>query len=298
MDAAGEIQPRHQKIPVDAMVQPPQGITDSTGEPQIPDEVLRHIAAPVSVSQPVQGRCSTVLFLHACDRDYALKLAKGQYRSAELEAEYAALLYYRQLAHPLVPVAEPCLFVRHAEDACLLASRCDGQPLNQVLQTAIPQERAEIIRCMARTLASIHGSPDVHQQDWSTCLREQLRFAEHHMCNGSLDPTEFVHEGQPIEPAVLLGRLCDQMPRPGVVRVVHGDYRPKNLLWDGKARRISAVLDWAFCDIGDPYYDLAIVLYYVRTEAERSLFLGSYGMPLIDEQRLRYFDNLSKFLNV
>lgn len=292
------ILPRYRKIRLDAGVQPPQTAVAPTRQPPVPDEILRYIAGPFTLSPPVHGICSTVLFLHAPSKDYVLKRTQGEYRGSELEAEYAALLHYRQMADPRVPVAEPYMFVRHADDSYLLTSRYDGEPIAQVLQSAAEHERACIIRQMASALAAIHRCGKIDHEDWRTCLQEQLRFAQMHLRNGSLDPAEFIHDGQPVDPAAVLRRLHDQVPQPGPLCVLHGDYRPKNLLWDRQTQTISAVLDWAFCDIGDPYYDLAIVLYYMRTEAERSLFLASYGLPRIDEQRLRYFEDLSKFLNV
>jgi len=45
-------------------------------------------------------------------------------------------------------------------------------------------------------------------------------------------------------------------PAPAKPAVVHGDYRPGNFLFtpDG---RISAILDWEMCHIGDPAEDIA-----------------------------------------
>ncbi len=42
--------------------------------------------------------------------------------------------------------------------------------------------------------------------------------------------------------------------------LVHGDYRTGNYLFDEDAKRITAILDWELCHIGDPHEDLAWAL--------------------------------------
>jgi aminoglycoside phosphotransferase (APT) family kinase protein len=71
---------------------------------------------------------------------------------------------------------------------------------------------------------------------------------------GRLDAVE--DEPEPIL-ADGIGWLSAHLPERGAVTVVHGDYRTGNLLFTGD--RISAVLDWEFACIGDPYYDLGWV---------------------------------------
>ncbi|SNR82446.1 Predicted kinase, aminoglycoside phosphotransferase (APT) family [Haloechinothrix alba] len=52
-----------------------------------------------------------------------------------------------------------------------------------------------------------------------------------------------------------LDRLENRAPRPQRVTLVHGDYRLANVLVD--RGRITAVLDWELCTLGDPIADLA-----------------------------------------
>ena len=37
----------------------------------------------------------------------------------------------------------------------------------------------------------------------------------------------------------------------------HGDFGGDNILWDPQAGRITAIIDFSFCALGDPAYDLA-----------------------------------------
>jgi aminoglycoside phosphotransferase (APT) family kinase protein len=65
--------------------------------------------------------------------------------------------------------------------------------------------------------------------------------------------------------------LCDQVKSfvtanrdyldfDGSARLVHGDYKPSNLLVDTERLAVSGVLDWEFAFAGPPLYDLATLL--------------------------------------
>jgi aminoglycoside phosphotransferase (APT) family kinase protein len=49
--------------------------------------------------------------------------------------------------------------------------------------------------------------------------------------------------------------------------LLHGDYRPGNLLWDPETGEVTATLDWGAAQAGDPRYELAWV---VREFSERA----------------------------
>ena len=67
------------------------------------------------------------------------------------------------------------------------------------------------------------------------------------------------------EVARLLG---DRLPQQHGVSIAHGDYRFGNCLVDVQAGRISAVLDWELCTLGDPLADVGYLgVYWFDGEA-------------------------------
>lgn len=110
---------------------------------------------------------------------------------------------------------------------------------------------------------------------------------------GAYDPEDFSPE---MPPAAVLKWLQENVPAPGRVSLLHGDFRTKNLLWQGG--QVTAVIDWSFADVGDPYYDLGIAISYTRPGAEREAFLAAYGLPDPEMERLHWCAHLSHFLNV
>lgn len=56
-------------------------------------------------------------------------------------------------------------------------------------------------------------------------------------------------------------------------------------------------MDWGLALPGDAHYDLAVMRWYVRDDALWQRFAAAYGLPH-DPALVRYFDLLSKFLNI
>lgn len=51
-------------------------------------------------------------------------------------------------------------------------------------------------------------------------------------------------------------------------------------------------------DVGDPYYDLAIIDYYFKDSADRKSFYEGYSANKYNEILIEYYDKISKFINV
>lgn len=65
-------------------------------------------------------------------------------------------------------------------------------------------------------------------------------------------------------------RLAQRIPAQQGVAIAHGDYRFGNCLTDVETGRITAVLDWELCTLGDPLADLGYV----------GIYWTDPGMPL------------------
>jgi aminoglycoside phosphotransferase (APT) family kinase protein len=93
--------------------------------------------------------------------------------------------------------------------------------------------------------------------------------------------------------ASIYGWLREHVPAPARLSVVHGDYRPGNVLFSG--RRITALLDWEMAHVGDPVEDLAWA-YRSFWSPERLLplddFIAAYeghGGSEVSAAHLRYY---------
>lgn len=148
---------------------------------------------------------------------------------------------------------------------------------------------------MGETLAAIHRVRPDAAWSWEQWVEASLERAALNLAAGvGDDPEEF----PPEHPAgAVMEWLRSHRPASGgSVCLLHGDFRPKNLLWE--AGRVTSVIDWAFVDVGDPYYDLSIVHWYMRDEAEWEQFLAAYGLDQFDRERFEFCMALHKLLNV
>jgi aminoglycoside phosphotransferase (APT) family kinase protein/RimJ/RimL family protein N-acetyltransferase len=257
----------------------------------LPAAITALTGANRQVRLPEQGVCNLLLLLEAEPGTFALKVARAGYRSQELQAEHAAMLLLHESD---VPVPHSLAFTRAGQLSFQLRAYSPGRPLSAMLAED-ECLRPQAIGQMGQTLAAIHSvrpSAGWSREQW---LDASLERAALNLATGAcLDPEEFTSEEPP--EAVLAWLRANRPAGAGEVCLLHGDYRPKNLLWaDG---RVCGVIDWAFVDVGDPYYDLSVMQWYMRDETEWQTFLSGYGLVEVDAERLRYYGALQKFLNV
>ncbi|MFD7008509.1 phosphotransferase family protein [Rhodococcus jostii] len=97
--------------------------------------------------------------------------------------------------------------------------------------------------------------------------------------------------------------LWGHLPAPSPIRLVHGDFRPANVLVDDG--RVGALLDWELAHLGDPHDDLGWYTcsvyrreHFVEGRWELDDFLrrwsGASGIP-VDANRLHFWQVMSTF---
>jgi aminoglycoside phosphotransferase (APT) family kinase protein len=230
-----------------------------------------------------------VLLLEAEQGAFVLKVAQGTYRSQELWAEHVAM---QQMYGSSVVVPEPLLYRKKNNLSFQLRRYIRGASLNSGMTD--DSSRLEMIRQMGKLLASIHKTTSGSEWGWQEWVDSSLKLAAGNLAAGVYDTNEFT-TSQP--PAAALDWLKSNRPlKAGSVCLVHGDYRPKNIVWiNGK---ITGVIDWQFVDFGDPYYDISVIRWYMRSEVEWQQFCDGYGLIEFDNERFEYCLMLQKFLNV
>lgn len=209
----------------------------------------------------------------------------------------------RALAGTGLPVPRAFWLDRHGrwlKRPAMVLERCAGRDDRFLLtgrnRTGLSVEaRVSLAREFTDALAQIHcldiGTLDLPSRMLSGSDPEALLDAQEREC--------LAHEDAPaVELRVAAWWLRDNVPPP-VERpvLVHGDFRPANILVDGG--RMSAILDWELAFIGDPVADLAWHLApYYRAEH----FIDGHWTPRdfirryeqasgtrVDPERLRYW---------
>jgi aminoglycoside phosphotransferase (APT) family kinase protein len=191
----------------------------------------------------VTGRDSSGVEFHLVVRRYQ---AFGHYdRGQKARREFAALQFACQNG---VPAPQPLYL---DEDGTLLGIPGIVTRFLPGSQIEFPTDPIAWARALAETLARIHAIP----------LENAPR---HLLLDASLEATWFLHSGNlpDFMQAHPDGERVWQKVRVGFPRLepvpptlVHVDYWPGNILWDGD--RISAVVDWEEAAFGDPAIDVA-----------------------------------------
>lgn len=169
----------------------------------------------------------------------------------------------RALAPTDVPVPRPlalCLDPAVNDAPFYVMAWVEGTVLTgpDVAERAVPPARRETLGLdVVETLAALHrldpdavGLGDLGRRE-AYLARQLARWKTQWEKSRTRDLTA-------MEEAHAL--LAAHMPEQATAAIVHGDYRLGNFLVDGDAGRITAVLDWELCTLGDPLADLGYLM--------------------------------------
>ena len=237
------------------------------------------------------GRISGVYKVNDSRQDKVIKYSKGTYRMLELKREAEVLKYMNDKeCKYLVPIIRNFRILDNF--AYLVQDYFDGETVREKLDiNHCSEARSKIWELVGQALSKIHmlcKSEDI-KGEW---LNEQLKTAKINMQNDLIDIEDFGEE----TPKEVLQWLMSNKPDRKQVSLLHGDFRTKNIMMDEEDN--CKIIDWAFVDIGDHYYDLAVIDYYFKDELDRNSFYKGYKNSQYDKRLSEYYDRLSWFINV
>jgi aminoglycoside phosphotransferase (APT) family kinase protein len=215
-------------------------------------------AGPLTVRQFKGGQSNPTYLLETPQRRYVLRRkppGKLLPSAHAVDREFRAI---RALHAQGFPVAAPVLY---CEDASLTGTAfyvmgfVDGRVFWEPdMPRSNPAERAAVYDAMNATLARLHsfdpatiGLGDFGRGE-NYVARQVDRWSKQYRASETEKVDEMEH---------LMAWLPGNLPPPGPVRVVHGDYRLDNMILASGAPQILAVLDWELSTLGDPLADFS-----------------------------------------
>ena len=142
-----------------------------------------------------------------------------------------------------------------------------------------PASRTAHFDAMNATIAQLHGyEPEaIGLGDYGRASG----FVERQVARWSKQYEGDVEAGRVPAMDWLTAWLKDNLPPDsGDARVVHGDYRCDNMIFDAREPRVAAVLDWELSTLGDPAADFVYHLMMYRMPA--GMFTGLMGLDLAE----------------
>lgn len=172
-----------------------------------------------------------------------------------VDREYRVMSALNQTAVPVPQMVHLC------EDESVIGSMfyvmeyVDGRSFSDpCLLNASDSERQQAYDSMTSTLAAIHNV-DIdavglsHYSKRSEYYQRQMNRWNEQYPRVETEPKPDMH--------FLLQWLTDNSPTRSDITLVHGDYKPDNLLLHAERYDIAAVLDWELSTLGDPLADFA-----------------------------------------
>lgn len=241
--------------------------------------------------QLTAGRCNKVYKINLNGTDRVIKIASGLYRITELEREIIVMksLINQGCGH-IVPNISTYETLENS--AYLIEEYIEGEIARESLwKCKSKKDKFKIWERLGQALSEIH---QVYRSDDINCswIDGQLEMAKINMETNLLDIEEFEKD----TPEDMLEWLSSNKPKQRQSSLLHGDYRTKNIIIENKES--LKVIDWGFVDIGDPYYDLAIIDYYFEDNLDRESFYIGYKKNNYNKKLIDYYIKLSKFINI
>ncbi len=244
---------------------------------------------PITVSKFPGGQSNPTFKIEADSNTYVLrrqppgKLLKSAHA---VDREFRVLAALRETEVPVAEVYHLC------EDPSVIGSMfylmefCEGNiywdPALREIENR--DTRAAMYVQMAKTLASIHsvdieaagladyGRPGNYFERQVGIWTKQYRASE-------LDKIDAMDQ--------LITWLDVNIPTDdGRIALVHGDFRPDNLMFAKDNSRVIATLDWELSTLGHPYADLAYQCMFMRLPASEQKHMTPAGLAGLDLQKL------------
>lgn len=137
-------------------------------------------------------------------------------------------------------------------------------------------ERTRMFESMAAVLGTLHGT-DYEAAGLGDYGRPEAYVARQVARWSSQYEASKIEECDAMDQ--IIAWLEANNPGDDVAAIVHGDYRPGNVIFANDAPRVAAVLDWELSTIGHPLADLGYFLMPYRIDASASPF-GLLGLDL------------------
>jgi aminoglycoside phosphotransferase (APT) family kinase protein len=213
---------------------------------------------PLTVTQFKGGQSNPTYLLETPSRKYVLRRKPPGKLLPSAHAVDREFRVISALFGKRFPVAEPVVYCADesiAGTAFYVMGFADGRVFwNPEMPGSNLVERAAIYDAMVATIARLHSYDPVELglSDFGRGENYVGRQVDRWSKQYRASETQTIDEMER-----LIEWLPAHIPQSGPVRLVHGDYRLDNMIFDKNAPQVLAVLDWELATLGDPLADFS-----------------------------------------
>jgi aminoglycoside phosphotransferase (APT) family kinase protein len=211
-----------------------------------------NFAGPLQVSQFKGGQSNPTYLLETPMRKYVLRRKPPGKLLPSAHAVDREFRVIRALHAKRFPVAEPVLYCADESvtgTSFYVMGFVQGRVFwNPEMPGSNPRERAAIYDVMVATLARLHcyDPASLGLSDFGRGQNYVARQVDRWSKQYRASQTQQIDEMER-----LIEWLPAHIPPSGPVRLVHGDYRLDNMIFEPDSPRVMAVLDWELSTLGD-----------------------------------------------
>jgi aminoglycoside phosphotransferase (APT) family kinase protein len=253
---------------------------------------LEGLSGPLEISQFTRGASNPTFLITAGDRRLVLrKKPPGELLASahQVDREFRVMKALGETGFPVPKMRVLCEDESVIGQAFYVMDFMEGRIFRDARMPGVSKaERAALYDDLNATLARLH------QVDWQAAgLADYGRPGNYF--ERQIGRWTRQYRGAQTEDIEDMERLIADLPRrmpaDDSTAIVHGDYRPENVMFHLTEPRVAAVLDWELSTLGHPLADLAYncILYHSESESWGTLAgvdFAASGIPT----KLEYID--------
>lgn len=255
---------------------------------------LEGLSGPLEISQFTRGASNPTFLVTIGERRFVLrKKPPGTLLASahQVDREFRVMRALGAVGFPVPTMRLLCEDESVIGQAFYVMDFMEGRIFRDARMPGLTREhRAALYDDLNATLARLHGV------DWRAAGLEDYgrpgNYFERQIARWTRQ-----YRGAETEPIVAMERLIEalpaRVPSDDTTTIVHGDYRPENVMFHLTEPRVVAVLDWELSTLGHPLADLAYncILYHSNSESWGSfegVDFASSGIPTETEYVVAY----------